>query len=149
MIEFAIREMEEGDIPEVLEIEQSSFDYPWPESMFAGQLRLKDTALTLVAVSAGNVIGYVIVWFEEDYSHILNIAVAERWRGKKIADKILEEVKKKSVDKGCGTIYLEVRENNKFALEFYNRHGFRLIGKQKEYYGRTGESALILELVID
>ncbi|MDZ7859493.1 MAG: ribosomal protein S18-alanine N-acetyltransferase [Candidatus Krumholzibacteriota bacterium] len=149
MADFVIREMQEGDIPEVLEIEQSSFDCPWPESMFAGQLKLKDTALILVAVLDDTVIGYVIVWFEMDYSHILNIAVGERWRGKKIADKILEVVKKKSADKGCKSIYLEVRESNKFALDFYNRHGFRLIGEQKEYYGRTGESALIMELIID
>jgi ribosomal-protein-alanine N-acetyltransferase len=142
--------MNEADIPGVLEIEQNSFDFPWSESMFIDQLMLRDIALKLVAVHHdGTVVGYVIVWFERKDSHILNIAVGEKWRGKKIAKRMLDTVIVLSLNNGCNRIYLEARKSNSYALAFYKRNGFNVIGEQEGYYEETGENALILELIID
>ncbi|MCD6379764.1 ribosomal protein S18-alanine N-acetyltransferase [bacterium] len=148
MIGFTIRDMNEADLPYVIEIEQSSFDFPWSRNMFIDQLMLRDIALKLVAVHEGTVMGYVIVWLEGKDSHILNIAVGEEWRGKKIAKGILDAVIARSLNSGCNRIYLEVRKSNSYALDFYKRNGFSVIGEEEGYYEETGENALILELVI-
>ena len=140
--------MKEEDIQYVLEIEQTSFDFPWSESMFENQLMLKHIALKLVAANENSVMGYVIVWFEGNDSHILNIAVDKKWRGRNIANGILDAVITRSVNNGCNRIYLEVRKSNSYAKNFYKRNGFRVIGEEKGYYEETGEDALILELII-
>jgi len=148
-MDFMIRDMNKADIPGVLKIEISSFDFPWSESMFMNQFMLEDIAIILVAVRGDTIMGYVIVWLEGIDSHILNVAVGKNWRGKKIADGILDAVITRSVNKGCSRIYLEVRKSNRYAQEFYKRNGFQVIGEEEEYYGETGENALILELMLD
>ncbi len=148
-MDFMIRDMNKADIPGVLKIELSSFDFPWSESMFMNQFMLEDIAIILVAVRGDTIMGYVIVWLEGIDSHILNVAVGKNWRGKKIADGILDAVITRSVNKGCSRIYLEVRKSNRYAQDFYKRNGFQVIGEEEGYYGETGENALILELILD
>ncbi len=148
-MDFTIRDMNKADIPSVLKIELTCFDFPWSESMFMNQLMLEDIALILVAVRDDTIVGYVIVWLEGKDSHILNVAVDKKWRGKKIADGILNAVITQSVNKGCSRIYLEVRKSNRYAQDFYRRNGFQVIGEEAGYYGETGENALILELILD
>ena len=41
-------------------------------------------------------------------------------------------------------IFLEVRENNITAIEFYKKNGFKEAGKRKNYYRDTGEAAIIM-----
>ena len=41
-------------------------------------------------------------------------------------------------------IRLEVRRNNKPAIQFYTKNGYKLVGVEEHYY-RDGEDALIME----
>ncbi len=41
-------------------------------------------------------------------------------------------------------VMLEVRENNKGAIEFYKKSGFEQIATRKNYYTDTGEAAYIM-----
>ena len=52
---------------------------------------------------------------------------------------LINEIKKSRME-----IFLEVRENNITAIEFYKKNGFKEAGKRKNYYRDTGEAAIIM-----
>lgn len=136
--------MSKKDIPRVMEIERESFDFPWPESFFEEQIGMGGLGSSLVAVRGALILGYIVLWFEGGGSHILNLAVDPAWRGRNISGVILEEALRVSAEKGCRSVYLEVRKGNSRAVEFYKKHGFEIRGEIKGYYRENGEDALIL-----
>ena len=50
-----------------------------------------------------------------------------------IGSKLLEELIKKAKDTST-LITLEVNEENKPAIHLYEKYGFKLLGKRKNYY---------------
>ena len=83
--------------------------------------------------------GYVIVFNNSDSLEIMKIGVNPEYRQKGIGTILINEIKKSRMG-----IFLEVRENNIIAIEFYKKNGFKEAGKRKNYYRDTGEAAIIM-----
>lgn len=83
--------------------------------------------------------GYVIVFNNSDSLEIMKIGVNTEYRQKGIGTILINEMKKSRMG-----IFLEVRENNITAIEFYKKNGFKEAGKRKNYYRDTGEAAIIM-----
>ncbi len=49
-------------------------------------------------------------------------------RGKGIAEKMLEKIKRIAKEKGCSKVACSVYEKNKYALEYYQKNGFTTCG---------------------
>jgi ribosomal-protein-alanine N-acetyltransferase len=145
-MEIKVRDAVPGDIQDILDIEASSFEFPWSERMFMNQLRLRSIAAVLVAHSGNAVTGYSVVWFEGEDSHILNIAVSPEYRRRGVAGKLVDEIIRRSRERECVRLYLEVRASNLKARDFYVDKGFRIRGIIEGYYQENGEDALLLEL---
>ena len=82
-----IRWMIRRDMPEVLEIERASFEFPWFEEDFIRCLRQRN-CIGMVAEHAERVVGFMIYELHKTRLHILNFAVAPdvRRRGSRPAD---------------------------------------------------------------
>jgi len=78
MADIAIRPMVEEDIPGIMGIERSSFSTPWSEISFLSEV-YKKNAFSNVAFFEENIIGYICVNYLLHESHILNLAVHERF----------------------------------------------------------------------
>lgn len=83
--------------------------------------------------------GYVIIFNNSDSLEIMKIGVAPEYRQKGIGTILINEMKKSRME-----IFLEVRESNSTAREFYKKNGFKEAGKRKNYYRDNGESAVIM-----
>lgn len=83
--------------------------------------------------------GYVIIFNNSDSLEIMKIGVNPEYRQKGFGTILINEMKKSRVE-----IFLEVREGNITAREFYKKNGFKEAGKRKNYYRDTGESAIIM-----
>lgn len=147
MPEVFIRDMNESDLPAVLEIERISFTIPWSVNSFVNELR-NLYSITKVAVIEDNVIGYICAYHIIDESHILNLAVHPDFRRCGIATKLVKEVLGELEGKGCRFIYLEVRVSNLVARNFYARLGFKEVGVRRNYYSSPGEDAIIMMRVL-
>jgi [ribosomal protein S18]-alanine N-acetyltransferase len=77
-------------------------------------------------------------------TEILNLAVRVDARRLGIGTSLLKEalVWSKSVE--AGSVILEVRASNAGALEFYERHGFEVVGRRSRYYVDPVDDALLL-----
>jgi ribosomal-protein-alanine N-acetyltransferase len=135
--------MVEGDIPEIMGIEHSSFSSPWATISFLGEV-YKKNAFSNVALFEGNVIGYICINYLLHESHILNLAVHERFRRRGVATILMNETLKELKKKGCAFMYLEVRASNAGAKKFYELFGFTVESIRKKYYANPDEDALLM-----
>ncbi len=76
-----------------------------------------------------------------DEREILNLAVAPDFRRKGVARELLA-----SAFKGFrGGVFLEVRESNGVAQEFYKSLGFKELSKRPGYYDSPPETAIVMK----
>ena len=73
-INVHIRWMIRRDMPEVLSIEQSSFEFPWSEEDFIRCLRQRN-CIGMVAEYDERVVGFMIYELHKDQLHVLNFSV--------------------------------------------------------------------------
>jgi len=143
MADIVIRPMAEEDIPEIMGIERSSFSTPWSEISFLSEV-YKKNAFSNVALFEGNVIGYICVNYLLHESHILNLAIHERFRRRGVATILMNETLKELKKKGCVFMYLEARASNIAAQKFYELFGFTVESIRKRYYTNPDEDALLM-----
>ena len=135
--------MQLADLKEVIEIETISFRHPWKRAFFLYDMN-RPHAFCLVAKEKNQLVGYLIAWKIEDQFHLANIAVHPDQRRKGIGSQLLKTILEIGKEVKCKNIFLEVRESNISAQDFYRKFGFAHTLTQKQYY-HDGEDALILE----
>src|SRR5882724_3036751 len=86
-----IRWMIRRDMPEVLEIERASFEFPWFEEDFIRCLRQRN-CIGMVAEHAEHVVGFMIYELHKTRLHILNFAVSASLRHRSIGTQMIEKL---------------------------------------------------------
>ncbi len=88
--------------------------------------------------------GYVFARVAAGEAEVLNLAVhpAHRFRG--VGRSLLEQMMRRAARRGASLLFLEVRESNTPAQNFYRKMGFKQVGRRSKYYARPQEDALIL-----
>ncbi|MDE6141795.1 MAG: ribosomal protein S18-alanine N-acetyltransferase [Bacilli bacterium] len=100
----------------------------------------KDYANIYVYTKDNKVIGFLQYENHYEITDIINIAVANYCQNKGIGEELINYlINNTQADK----IMLEVRENNVYAINLYNKCGFIEINRRKKYY--DGEDAIIME----
>jgi ribosomal-protein-alanine N-acetyltransferase len=143
MPKLIIRDIQEDDLPAVMEIEQISFTAPWSEQDFLNEMYNK-SALSKVAVFEGNIIGYLCVNYHLHESHILNLAVHPDFRRKGVATILMAEATRELKKRGCAFMHLKVRVSNTGTHRFYELIGFTVESTRKKYYDNPDEDALVM-----
>ena len=144
---LTIDEYEEGDLVEILEIENDSFPTPWSPGLFRSEMAnpISRTLVGRTALKQGTVVvGYIVFWRVADEIHLHNIAVRRDLRRRGIASRLLSKAIHDYRVEDTRLVTIEVRRSNIAAREFYERFGFTLRGIRPGYYSDTGEDALIM-----
>jgi ribosomal-protein-alanine N-acetyltransferase len=143
MIEF--RRLKLRDLGAIERIERASYPTPWSRSMFAGELA-KPSSICLGAVDGetGTLAGYLIISRYVDAWHVMNLAVADEYRRRGIATRIMERLFELTAGDGRRAYTLEVRISNDAAIKLYESLGFRARGIRRGYYTDNREDALIM-----
>ncbi len=144
---MTIREMRLGDLPTVLAIDRQSFSMPWSERSYRFELLENPAAHLLVAQDdEGTVVGYVGFWLIVDEAHISTLAVHPERRRQGIGERLLRAALTWAAALGADLATLEVRASNHAAQALYDKHGFLVVGRRKNYYRDDGEDALLMTL---
>jgi len=142
-----VRWMIRRDMPEVLEIEQLQFEFPWSEENFISCLRQRN-CIGLVADTTDNqseAIGFVVYELQKTRIHILNIAVHPSCCGKGVGKAMVNRLIEKLRENNRTRLLLEVRETNVAAQRFFRRMGFRAVSILRDYYQDTDEDAYLFQ----
>ena len=137
-----IRKFVPTDLKRVFEIENMSFNQSYGINMFQ---QLYEMGIGfLVAEDEGYVIGYVMFWVKyENQGHIISIAVDKNYRRMKAGSKLLSKAISILSLLPINTIFLEVREHNTGAVEFYKKFGFKIDRVVPGYYDND-EGAILM-----
>jgi len=133
------------DLEAVESLQRSAFAEAWGTEAFARELANRDIARVYVMRdAAGSLVGYCACWLVAGELHINSLAVAEPWRRRRMATRLLEAVFDAARREGATAATLEVRESNQAARQLYERLGFRVEGVRRAYYQAPREDAIIL-----
>ena len=139
-----IRWMIRRDMPEVLDIEQDSFEFPWSEEDFVRCLRQRN-CIGMVAEHDDRVVGYMIYELHKSRLHVLNFSVSRLVRHMHVGSQMIEKLVNKLSNQRRSRITLEVRETNLPAQLFFRAMGFRAVSVLREYYDDTPEDAYLMQ----
>ncbi len=136
-------------MPIVAGLEEAIFSDPWPAAAFTKDLENPALAYRRVARFAGAIVGYLVAWRADVELHLLNLAVVEAARRQGVARALIADLEAEADRMGAEVITLEVRVSNAAAIQLYERHGFRIIGRRKNYYEVGPEDALVMLRELD
>ncbi len=139
-----IRWMIRRDMPEVLEIENKSFEFPWFEEDFIRCLRQRN-CIGMVAECDERVIAFMIYELHKTRLHILNFCVHPQFRRLGAGGQMIAKLVSKLSHQRRTRILLEVRETNLDAQLFFRNNGFRAVSVLRDYYDDTPEDAYVME----
>ncbi|QAU36047.1 ribosomal-protein-alanine N-acetyltransferase [Janthinobacterium sp. 17J80-10] len=142
--------MQEGDLEQVLSIENIVYPYPWTRGNFLDSLA--SGYLSWVAREPTfRLAGYFLAMQVVDEMHLLNISVRADLQGHGLGRMLLDRVSTLARANGMTSILLEVRPSNLRALSVYERYGFVRIGLRRGYYpaaGNTREDAIVMRFCL-
>jgi ribosomal-protein-alanine N-acetyltransferase len=135
-----IRWMIRRDLPEVLAIENVSFEFPWNEDDFTACLRERNT-MGMVAEHGDQVVGYMLYRTHDYKLHLLSIASHWQHRSCGIGLHLIEKLKSKLAFRRRNRITVDVRETNLSAQLFFKACGFEAVSVVKTPWPETSDDA--------
>jgi ribosomal-protein-alanine N-acetyltransferase len=136
------------DMPEVLDIEQHSFEFPWSEDDFIRCLRQRN-CIGMVAEHGDRIAGFMIYELHKNRLHILNFAVHPDFARSGVGQQMVRKLIGKLAPQRRNRIMLEVRETNLAAQLFFKKLGFRAISLLREFYEDSPEDAYLMQYRLD
>ena len=133
-----IRKVHFSDLNELLEIEAEAFPKSQYDLQELWSLHLRYPKTFLVAIG-DQIDGYIV---SSPDGHIISMAVRAACRRCGIGTRLVQEIATRCAG---SSLQLEVRVGNVGAQKFYQKLGFRTLGKRHKYY-HNGEDALLMEL---
>lgn len=119
-----IRWMIRRDMPEVLEIEKWSFEFPWSEQEFISCLRQRN-AIGMVAEHDEQIIGFMIYELNKNQLNLFKFAVKREFRRRGAGRAMAQKLIGKLSPQRRNTVEIILRETNLAAQIFFKAMGFR------------------------
>ncbi len=139
-----IRWMIRRDMPEVLDIENRCFEFPWSEEDFVRCLRQRN-CIGMVAEYDERVVGFMIYELHKNRLHILNFSVHPDFHRRGVGHAMVGKLISKLSHQRRNRILLEVRETNLAAQLFFRSEGFRAVSVLRDFYDDTVEDAYLMQ----
>lgn len=132
-----------ADLDAVGEIECSTLT-PWSLSSLRQELAVRQGRCFVALDECQRVVGWCgcrLVWPEAE---LLKIAVGEHERKKGRGGVLLQHLLADLQRQSFTVLFLEVRAQNKPAIDLYDSHGFYRVGVRRAYYSDPADDALLL-----
>ena len=143
---IVVRNATEDDLHKIMEIERASFKRAdtFPRALFQKYLRELNDGFFVILDKSKSIVGYAILGEKDGKGYLISIAIHPQRRNQGFATSLLKFLESKCNEKGFTEITLEVRVDNKKAIEIYRKLGFVEVEKKKCFY-EDGADALVME----
>ncbi|MCU7960942.1 MAG: ribosomal protein S18-alanine N-acetyltransferase [gamma proteobacterium symbiont of Bathyaustriella thionipta] len=138
--------MQEEELPEVMQIEERAYAFPWSIGIMRGCLQ-QGYCCWLGRVG-DEIVGYFILSIAAGEAHVMNICIDPAWQGQGLGRRLMRQLIYIVRNRDVETLFLEVRASNYKAISLYESMGFNEIHVRRGYYpaGKKREDALIFAL---
>lgn len=139
---FFIQWLTRRDMPEVLAIENQSFEFPWSEEDFLRYLRQRN-CIGMIAEHGEQIVGFMIYAIHKDKLHLLNFAVRKDFRRRGVGGQMLRKLVGKLSSHRRTRLVVRIRETNLPAQLFFKKQEFKAVRITPGYYKDSGEDAFL------
>lgn len=138
-----IRWMVRRDLPEVMEIEQLSFEFPWTRDELLDALRTR-YCIGMVAETKEQVVGFMVYNLLSQNIHVLNLAVHPAFRRRGVGRAMEAKLYTKIAQQKRERMIADVRDCNEIGQQFFYACGWQVWKVLREHY-RNNEDAYRFE----
>ena len=132
------------DVIRLAELDRNIFADFWSEKAFISSVDSKMEIVPLVTLNdTDEIIAYAAVSFVLDECNINRIAVVPEFRGRGLGTYLLGCIED-LLPPEVSIFNLEVRESNVHAIEMYEKFGYTVLGRRKNFYRCPVEDALLM-----
>lgn len=140
-----IRPLREEDLDQVEAIEKDSFGKgAWDAETFRFEVTKNPCGHIDVLEEGGRILGYVGWWDMGDRMEITTFAIRKECRRRGWGSALMEYAIRTAEDHRMKNITLEVRVSNEPAIRLYEKHGFQIWARKKDYYIEGHEDAWVM-----
>ena len=139
---YCVVPLEEKYVSQIAELEKICFSSPWSAEAILDSFKMGTKFF--VATDNEKCLGYAGLSAILDEGYITNVAVFPEHRKKGIAASIMESVFRFAKENKLSFVSLEVRPSNTAAVSLYEKFGFKIEGRRKNFYTAPNEDALIM-----
>lgn len=129
------------------ELEKQSFSDGWSAESFRSET-VKENGCVLYICNGAEVAGLLTGYFCVGEGDITNVAVAEKYRRKGLAKRLISEFIR-LLPNDTENVFLEVREYNTSAILLYKSCGFEKISVRKNFYSNPRENAIVMSRKVE
>ena len=144
-----VRAANHDDLTKICEIEDASFTRdPYPAFLIRRLLNDENSVFLVATCEEDEIIGYLVSKIEDRAAHLISLAVLPAQRRLGAAAQLLNELTDLLRQRSVREIKLEVRPDNRGAVELYVQFGFREESVIPQYYS-DGSPALLMRKAIE
>jgi ribosomal protein S18 acetylase RimI-like enzyme/predicted double-glycine peptidase len=134
---YKIRLATEKDLSALTALEEMTFDSDRFTRDQIDYLLTRSRATTFIIEQGQTLAGSACLLWRKSHqgARLYNMAIRPDFQSKGYGDRLLKECELEAARRGCHTISLEVYQENKQALRFFERHGYAVIRNLPDYYG--------------
>jgi len=129
-----VRPATAADIPNMVSLERETATAAhWSEAQYQQLFESEAPRRVVLVAEQQGICGFIVLKEAAGEWELENIAVRETDRRQGRATALLRPAVALISTAGGSKIFLEVRESNSVARTFYEKHGFREVGRRKNY----------------
>ena len=126
---------------------------PWSANSYLEEMKNLNSIMLRLVNNENEMIGFVVgrlvpcgdVETRTD-AEIYNIAVVDEQQCKGNGQKLLTSFLTQCAQRSASYVWLEVRESNRKAINFYSKNGFKQVQSRPNFYENPREAALLMRL---
>ena len=152
MKEIELKPLTPTGIAEVVALDKICLGGLWKKEAYLREIDSdKSTLLALHLAESrlrdrSKIIGMGCLWSIVDEAHITLLAIHPDYRRHGLGQLLLLALLEDAISRNLAWATLEVNENNLAAVNLYQKYGFQIAGKRRNYYQPAGDDALVLWL---
>ncbi|MEM6611305.1 MAG: GNAT family N-acetyltransferase [Cyanobacteria bacterium P01_C01_bin.72] len=159
MKEIAIKPLTSAEVPEVVALDKMCLGGFWQAEAYLREIESDKSTLLALHLSQpefgdyeisriyrAKIIGMACLWSIVDEAHITLLGIHPDYRRQGLGQLLLCYLLKDAIARQLAWATLEVNEKNRGAINLYQKYGFQIAGKRKNYYQPAGDDALVLWL---
>lgn len=129
-----VRALGPADLPDLERMEIELFGAAaWSPESLASEIS-GDGRWYVGVVVGGTLAGYAGLWFDGFDAQVMTIGTDERFQGRGLGRRMLENLLDRARTLGAAVVLLEVRVDNDPAIHLYESVGFEKLGMRRAYY---------------
>lgn len=138
-MDITIRPLSVADESAVLEIHGKSFQEVWQD---INSLLHMHSTVGWIAMHMDEPVGFILWQLVKGEADVLSFAVLPEHRKQGIGRRLYEAAEQGLLRQGITQLFLEVAQNNEYAIAFYKHYGFVKTGIRKNYYSDNNQRVI-------